>query len=121
MKQKHKWPVQASDNFRLATCRLISEQQRVYGRGERAYETDEKENGAAAKANKDMKNMDKVSHVFRLGDYNDIGKKMRFDVGYSYQALVVCSDGHGRCKIHLEDHESVDVQIWQQLYIILCM
>ena len=55
--------------------------------------------------------MDKVSHVFRLGDYNDIGKKMRFDVGYSYQALVVCSDGHGRCKIHLEDYVSVDVQI----------
>ena len=60
-------------HFQLASCRLISEQQRVYGRGERAYETDEKEKGAAGKANKDMKNMDKVSHVFRLGDYNDIG------------------------------------------------
>ena len=46
----------------------------MYGRGERAYEMDEKETGAAGKANKDMKNMDKVSHVFRLGDYNDIGK-----------------------------------------------
>ena len=55
-------------------CRIISEQQRVYGRGERAYETDENEKYAAGRANKQMKNMDKVSHVFRLGDYNDIGR-----------------------------------------------
>ena len=54
--------------------RLISEQQRVYGRGARAYEADENEKNAAGKVNKDMKNMDKVSHVFRLGDYNNIGR-----------------------------------------------
>lgn len=54
-------------------CSLISEQQRAFGKGTRAFQPDESEKNAASNVNKNMKEMDKVSHVFRGGDYNDIG------------------------------------------------
>ena len=54
-------------------CRLISEQQRAFGRGDRAFQPDVKDLNTASDVNKTMREMDKVSHVCRGGDYNDIG------------------------------------------------
>ncbi|KAL3873646.1 hypothetical protein ACJMK2_036741 [Sinanodonta woodiana] len=53
---------------------LISEQQRMYGRSVPAFTKKnnlEDTGETASDTNTRMKNMDKVSHVFRSGDYND--------------------------------------------------
>ncbi|XP_052769192.1 uncharacterized protein LOC128209273 [Mya arenaria] len=66
---------QRNTNFSLGSDNdgLISEQQRAFGRdGVRAFQPDKKEKNAASDVNKSMREMDKVSHVFRGGDYNDI-------------------------------------------------
>lgn len=98
---------QRNTNFSLGTDDdgLISEQQRVYGRGERAYETDEKEKGAAGKANKDMKNMDKVSHVFRLGDYNDIVGDFVTTCNNDFGPRTVPPGEAALMKVQLEDDD----------------
>lgn len=52
----------------------MSEQQRAFGKGTRAFEPEYSEKDAARDANKAMQEMDKQSHVFRGGDYNDYGE-----------------------------------------------
>ncbi|XP_060559178.1 uncharacterized protein LOC132719431 [Ruditapes philippinarum] len=65
---------QRNTNFSLGSDNdgLISEQQRAFGRGSRAFQPENAERNAASDINKSMKEMDKVSHVFRGGDYNGI-------------------------------------------------
>ncbi|KAH3852062.1 hypothetical protein DPMN_094557 [Dreissena polymorpha] len=65
---------QRGTNFSLGTDNdgLISEQQRAFGRRSRAFHVDDSEKNAASDVNKSLREMDKVSHVFRGGDYNNI-------------------------------------------------
>lgn len=78
---------QRNTNFSLGSDNdgLISEQQRAFGKGTPAFEVEASEKNAASNANKNMKEMDKVSHVFRGGDYNDI-------VG---NFVTVCNNDYG--------------------------
>lgn len=98
---------QRNTNFSLGSDDdgILSEQQRVYGRGERAYEPDEKEKDAARKVNKEMKNMDKVSHVFRLGDYNDIVGDFVTTCNNDYGPRTVPPGEAALQKVMLEDEE----------------
>lgn len=99
---------QRNTNFSLGSDDdgIISEQQRVYGRGERAYETDENEKYAAGRANKQMKNMDKVSHVFRLGDYNDIVGDFVTTCNNDFGPRTVPPGEAALQKVLLEDEET---------------
>lgn len=78
---------QRSTNFSLGSDSegLISEQQRAYGTGTVAFRQDQSERTAASDANKTMQEQDKVSHVFRGGDYNDIAGSF----------LTTCNDDYG--------------------------
>ncbi|XP_045165354.1 uncharacterized protein LOC123529189 [Mercenaria mercenaria] len=78
---------QRNTNFSLGSDNdgLISEQQRAFGRRSRAFQPDDSEKNVASDINKSMKEMDKVSHVFRGGDYNDI-------VG---DFVTVCNNDYG--------------------------
>lgn len=78
---------QRNTNFSLGSDDdgLISEQQRAFGKGTRAFQPDDKDKNSAHEVNKSMRDMDKVSHVFRSGDYNDI-------VG---NFVTVCNNDYG--------------------------
>lgn len=78
---------QRNTNFSLGSDNdgLISEQQRAFGKGTRAFQPEDKDKNAAHEVNKSMRDMDKKSHVFRGGDYNDI-------VG---NFVTVCNNDYG--------------------------